>query len=89
MYLPQNEARLKRSVQEPSGLPPIGDVYVEPRNIALRKTVLGAMEAEGVDMLIYPTWSNPPRMLSPERQVVRAMPLAQAAPTPPEGVEGS
>jgi Iap family predicted aminopeptidase len=28
------------------------------------------------------------RVLSPEIQVVRAMPLAQAAPTPPEGVEG-
>ena len=34
---------------------------MEPRNIALRKAVLGAMEAEGVDVLIYPTWSNPPR----------------------------
>jgi Iap family predicted aminopeptidase len=28
------------------------------------------------------------RVLSPEIQVVKAMPLAQAAPTPPEGVEG-
>jgi len=61
LYLPQNEARLKRSVKEPPGSPPFGDIYVEPRNVTLRKAVLGAMEAEGVDVLIYPTWSNPPR----------------------------
>jgi len=39
------------------------DIYHEPRNIAFRQAVLEAMAKQGVDFIIYPTWSNPPRKL--------------------------
>ncbi|MCJ7680664.1 MAG: amidase family protein, partial [Candidatus Aminicenantes bacterium] len=35
----------------------------EPRNIAFRDAVQKAMADQGVDLIIYPTWSNPPRKL--------------------------
>ena len=40
-----------------------GDVYTEPRNVRLRDAVVEAMDAAGVDALVYPTWSNPPRLV--------------------------
>lgn len=39
------------------------DVYHEPKNIAFREAVEKAMADQGVDLIIYPTWSNPPRKL--------------------------
>ncbi|MCG2815816.1 MAG: amidase [Candidatus Aminicenantes bacterium] len=39
------------------------DVYREPRNIAFREAVQKAMADQGVDLIVYPTWSNPPRKL--------------------------
>jgi Asp-tRNA(Asn)/Glu-tRNA(Gln) amidotransferase A subunit family amidase len=29
----------------------------------LREAVVNAMDAQGVDALVYPTWNNPPRLL--------------------------
>jgi Asp-tRNA(Asn)/Glu-tRNA(Gln) amidotransferase A subunit family amidase len=43
--------------------PSCGDVYTEPRNIRLRDAVTKAMKSAGVDALVYPTWSNPPRLV--------------------------
>lgn len=43
------------------------DLYTEPRNIAFRTAVLKAMEKADVDVLVYPTWNNPPRRLADER----------------------
>ncbi|MBN1271051.1 MAG: amidase [Candidatus Aminicenantes bacterium] len=43
------------------------DLYSEPRNIAFRDAVLKAMENAGIDVLVYPTWNNPPRRLGDER----------------------
>jgi Asp-tRNA(Asn)/Glu-tRNA(Gln) amidotransferase A subunit family amidase len=40
-----------------------GDVYTEPRNIRLRDAVSGAMRDAKVDAMVYPTWSNPPRLI--------------------------
>ncbi len=41
--------------------PPCLDLYSTERNITFRNAVLDAMERNGVDAIIYPTWSNPPR----------------------------
>lgn len=43
--------------------PPCVDVNGDPRRKALRDAVVHAMDALGVDALIYPTWNNPPRRL--------------------------
>jgi Asp-tRNA(Asn)/Glu-tRNA(Gln) amidotransferase A subunit family amidase len=42
---------------------PCVDVYGDPRRKALRDAVVNAMDALGVDALVYPTWNNPPRLL--------------------------
>jgi len=42
---------------------PWKDLYHDPRNIALRKAVLAAMERDSIDAFIFPTWSNPPRKI--------------------------
>jgi len=36
-------------------------LYREPKNVAFREAIEGAMDDCGVDAFIYPTWSNPPR----------------------------
>lgn len=41
-----------------------GDLYTNPRNIHFREQVVKAMDEAGVDALIYPTWSFPPREIA-------------------------
>ena len=53
--------RLRRALEAPE--PTCGDIYTEARNIRLREAVLGAMDEAGVDAIVYPTWSNPPRLV--------------------------
>lgn len=53
--------RLRRMLEAPE--PTCGDVYTEPMNIRMRETILKAMDDAGVDALVYPTWSNPPRLV--------------------------
>jgi amidase len=36
------------------------DAYSDPRRIAFRNAVVGAMDREHVGAIIYPTWNNPP-----------------------------
>ncbi len=43
--------------------PACKDIYHEPRNIAFREAVLKAMEEQKVDVIVYPTWNNPPTRL--------------------------
>jgi Asp-tRNA(Asn)/Glu-tRNA(Gln) amidotransferase A subunit family amidase len=43
--------------------PSCGDVYTETKNIRLREAVYEAMDGAGVDAFVYPTWSNPPRLI--------------------------
>jgi len=57
-YSPHIEKRLKRRLEAESVS--CEDIYNEPRNIAFREAVLGAMDDSGVEAFIYPTWSNPP-----------------------------
>ena len=41
--------------------PPCLGVNDTPRRAAFRNAVVGAMEANNIDAVIYPSWSNPPR----------------------------
>lgn len=41
-----------------------GDLFSNPRNIHFREQVVRAMDEAGVDALIYPTWSFPPRVIA-------------------------
>lgn len=43
--------------------PSCGDVYTETKNIRLREAVYKAMNEAKVDAFVYPTWSNPPRLI--------------------------
>ncbi len=43
--------------------PPCLGVDDDPRRIAFRDAVLQVMDMYDVDAVIYPTWSNPPRMI--------------------------
>ncbi len=67
LYLPSIEERLKRSL-DPKSNPnyrpgPCLDTYHDPRKIAFRDAIVTAMDAAKVDAIIYPTWSNPPRLV--------------------------
>jgi amidase len=42
---------------------PCLDVYHDPKRIAFRNAVVSAMDAAKLDAFIYPTWSNPPRLV--------------------------
>jgi len=42
---------------------PCLDVYHDPRRTAFRNAVVSAMDAAKIDAFIYPTWSNPPRLV--------------------------
>ena len=57
-YSPYIEKRLKQRLEAESVS--CEDIYNEPRNIAFREAVLGAMDDSDVEAFIYPTWSNPP-----------------------------
>jgi amidase len=65
LYLPYIEAQMKRNVAPKTEVQlsrgPCVDTYHDPKKIAFRDAVLGEMEKQHVDALIYPTWSNPPR----------------------------
>ena len=43
--------------------PPCVDVHDDPRRKALLEGMLSAMDAAGIDAVIYPSWSNPPRRI--------------------------
>jgi Asp-tRNA(Asn)/Glu-tRNA(Gln) amidotransferase A subunit family amidase len=52
---------IKMSKTDPN--PKYGDLFNEPRNIRLRETISAAMDQNEVDVIVYPTWSNPPRFI--------------------------
>ena len=64
LYLPSIETRLKRSA-DPKNAPkePCQDVWHDERKTAFRNALLAAMDAAHVDAILYPTWSNPPRLI--------------------------
>jgi Asp-tRNA(Asn)/Glu-tRNA(Gln) amidotransferase A subunit family amidase len=42
---------------------PCVDVEGDPRRKALRDAVVQAMDEQNVDVIVYPTWNNPPRLI--------------------------
>jgi len=68
LYLPSVERRIQRALKVPlEDTPSCRDLYQEPRNITFRKAVLDAMEANSVDVIVYPTWGNPPRKIGDQK----------------------
>jgi amidase len=64
LYSPYIEKRLKRALDVPAAQDSLcQDLYQQPRNIAFREAVLKAMDEHRLDAIIYPTWSNPPRLI--------------------------
>lgn len=69
MYLQYIEQQIKRSV-DPTPQPgaracptPIPDTWHDEKKSALRNALLSAMDANHLDAILYPTWSNPPRLV--------------------------
>ncbi len=58
-YIGERLKRMAESDPEPN----CGDLYSEPRNIRLRETIVKEMDAHRLDAFVYPTWSNPPRLI--------------------------
>ena len=67
LYLPYIEkmidGSLKKTVPPDERDPICIDLYHSPKNIAFHKAVNDAMDAANIDAFIYPTWSNPPRLV--------------------------
>ena len=67
LYLPYIKTRieyaLKRGLDKDHPAEPCQDVWHDPKKIAFRNALLAAMDAAHVDALLYPTWSNPPRLI--------------------------
>ena len=57
------EASLAIDVAPHEQTPPCTDADTDPRRIALHEAVVGAMDAAELDAVVYPTWSNPPRLV--------------------------
>lgn len=61
-YVAANERRLRQALaSDPAATAACLDLYSDPRNIKFREAVLKAMDEAQVDVIVYPTWSNPPR----------------------------
>jgi len=61
-YVAANERRLRQALfSDPAATAACLDLYSDPRNIKFREAVLKAMDEAKVDVIIYPTWSHPPR----------------------------
>jgi len=75
--------------------PPCVDVEGDPRRKQFLTAVVAAMDAAGLDAIIYPSWNNPPRMIgdlkSPHgnNSTVIAPHTGQPAITVPMGFTGS
>jgi len=63
LYHPPVGNRLRRNLEIDPETVKTADVYHDPRSVAFKGRVLEAMDEQGVDAIVYPTWSNPPRML--------------------------
>ena len=61
LYSPYIGEQLKRMVEDGDASEPCPDLYHREKNIEFRDAVRRAMDTAGIDAIIYPTWSNPPR----------------------------
>jgi amidase len=62
LYSDSVAERLK-SMVESDPEPTCGDLFSEPRNVKLRETIIRSMDIHQLDAFVYPTWSNPPRLV--------------------------
>jgi Asp-tRNA(Asn)/Glu-tRNA(Gln) amidotransferase A subunit family amidase len=67
LYSGYIKERMERSLEldMPPGEqePPCTDLYTDPRRVDFRAAVEGAMDEGEVDVVVYPSWSNPPRLV--------------------------
>ncbi len=63
LFVPGNKGRISRALEAAASSKPCGDIYEEQKNIAFREAILKAMDLSRVDVIVYPTWSNPPRKI--------------------------
>ena len=64
LYLPYIDDEIKASIAPPAKddrRTPCPDVYHDPAKILFRNALLAAMQANRLDAIVYPTWSDPPR----------------------------
>jgi amidase len=61
LYLPYIQKRLENALKPSTEV--CLDTWHDPKKIAFRKSLLDAMEAEHLDAVLYPTWSNAPRLV--------------------------
>lgn len=63
LYLPSISNSLQNMLATGRSAAECSDLFGNPRNIAFRQAVVDAMDSSGVDILVYPTWSFPPRRI--------------------------
>ncbi len=65
LYLPYIDGDLHTAAAAPTDpddrRSPCEDVYTDPPKVALRAALTQAMQAQRIDAIVYPTWSNTPR----------------------------
>jgi amidase len=64
LYLPYIAEEIQGAIKPPASddrRKPCPDVYHDAPKIAFRDALTKAMEAQRLDAIVYPTWSNPPR----------------------------
>jgi amidase len=67
LYLPYIQDEIKAAIAPPKlddRRSPCPDVYHDAPKIAFRNALLAAMAKDHLDAIVYPTWSNPPRMVN-------------------------
>lgn len=67
LYMPYIEDRIIKAlsfnIPPEERDPPCVDIYNSSKNIKFRDRVIEAMDKANIDAIIYPTWSNPPRLI--------------------------
>lgn len=67
LYLPYISEELQGALHPKAGstdrVRPCPDVYQDPPKIRFRAALLEAMDREHLDAIVYPTWSNAPRLV--------------------------
>jgi Asp-tRNA(Asn)/Glu-tRNA(Gln) amidotransferase A subunit family amidase len=61
LYLPYIQKRLENALKPSTEV--CSDTWHDPKKIAFRKSLLDAMDGEHLDAILYPTWSNAPRLV--------------------------
>ena len=76
-FSPHIESRLEARVQQPVDVapedwdPPCAGYFENERRQRFLRDVVAAMDAAGVDALVYPTWTNPPAHLDQAEEEYR------------------